>query len=271
MEVTTMSWSWAALMPHPPIIVPDVGRGRENEAAITINGVKNLMKRLSGLKTPDRVLLVSPHQPYSVGAFCVNRASVVRGSLAPFGAASPVFDLRTPIAETDSLSRFLSSNDIPVCFNESGDLTRDQGSLVPLYFLSGIFDPLPQTILSSPIGLDVETAFEMGRVLASLDDGHRWALLASGDLSHRLKPGAPAGFSPEGQKFDDAVVDALKKRDASILSGLPQKTIESAGECGLRSVMIMLGLCSELGGAIEVLSYEGPFGVGYCNALFAAR
>jgi aromatic ring-opening dioxygenase LigB subunit len=264
-----MSWVWSALMPHPPIIVPDVGKGREREAAVTIGGVKALMKRLSELEPPDRVLLVSPHQPYSLGALCVNRAGVIRGSLAPFGAPNPAFDLRTPVAQADALGDFLSASDIPVCFCESGDLTHDQGSLVPLYFLSGIFDRLPPTILSSPIGLGIETAFKMGRALAALDDGHRWALLASGDLSHRLKPGAPAGFNPEGQKFDNAVVEALEKLDASILSGLPRKTLEGAGECGLRSVMIMLGLCSELGGPIEVLSYEGPFGVGYCNAVFA--
>lgn len=266
-----MSWVWSALMPHPPIIVPDVGRGREKEAAITIGGVKALMKRLSELEPPDRVLLVSPHQPYSRGAFCVNRADAIRGSLAPFGAPYPAFDLRTPIAEADALGDFLSASGIPVRFCESGDLTRDQGSLVPLYFLAGIFDRLPPTILSSPIGLDIETAFQMGRALAALDDGRKWALLASGDLSHRLKPGAPAGFSPEGQKFDDAVVEAIKKLDASILSNLSRKTLEGAGECGLRSVMIMLGLCSELGGAIDALSYEGPFGVGYCNAIFVGR
>ncbi|MDR1020851.1 MAG: hypothetical protein LBL73_08840 [Synergistaceae bacterium] len=266
-----MSWVWTALMPHPPIIVPGVGRGREKEAAITTGGVETLMARLSEMTPPDRVLLVSPHQPYSPGALCVNRASAIRGSLAPFGAPNPLFDLRTPVAEADSLGAFLSSTGIPVSFCESGDLTRDQGSLVPLYFLTGIFDRLPPTVLSSPIGLDIETAFETGRALAGLDDGRKWALLASGDLSHRLKPGAPAGFSPEGQRFDDAVVKALENLDASILSGLPRKTLEGAGECGLRSVMIMLGLCSELGGTIEVLSYEGPFGVGYCNAICAGQ
>jgi aromatic ring-opening dioxygenase LigB subunit len=258
-------------MPHPPIIVPAVGRGREEEAAITIKGIKDLMGKLSEMGTPDRVLIVSPHQPYSFGAFCVNRASVIRGSFAPFGAPAVAFDLRTPVAEAGSLGEFLSSAGIPVCFNESADMTRDQGTLVPLYFLEKEFGPLPPAILSSPIGLDVETAFEMGRVLAGWDDGRSWALLASGDLSHRLTLGSPAGFSPEGIKFDYAVVEALEKRDASILSALPRKTVESAGECGLRSVMIMLGLCAELGGSIEVLSYEGPFGVGYCNALFANK
>jgi aromatic ring-opening dioxygenase LigB subunit len=266
-----MSWRWAALTPHPPIIVPNVGCGREQEAIVTIKGVKSLMERLFGTGTPDRLLLVSPHQAYSLGAFSVNRAKVIRGSFALFGAPSIVFDLRTPMNTVDSLGEYLQSRDIPVCFNESHDITRDQGSMVPLYFMEDRFDALPPTILASPIGLDIETAFDMGRSLASMDDGQSWGLLASGDLSHRLKPGAPAGFSPEGEKFDRAIVEALEKCDVSILTGLSKKTIEGAGECGLRSVMIMLGLVSALGGSIDVLSYEGPFGVGYCNAIFVNK
>lgn len=264
-----MSWIWAALMPHPPIIVPDVGRGRERDAAVTINGLNALMERLKGMKAPDRILLVSPHQPYSPGALAINGEKVIRGSFAPFGAPALVFDLRTPIAEAESLAEHLRGGDVEVCFNESHDLTRDQGSLVPLYFLEEHFNGLPPTILASPIGLSPPEALRAGRVLSSFDDGLAWGLLASGDLSHRLKPGAPAGYSPEGEKFDRAVVEALENVDSSILSGLPVATLEGAGECGLRSVMMMLGLCRELGGPIDVISYEGPYGVGYCNALWS--
>jgi aromatic ring-opening dioxygenase LigB subunit len=256
-------------MPHPPIIVPDVGRGRERDAAVTINGLNALMERLKGMKAPDRILLVSPHQPYSPGALAINGEKVIRGSFAPFGAPALVFDLRTPIAEAESLAEHLRGGDVEVCFNESHDLTRDQGSLVPLYFLEEHFNGLPPTILASPIGLSPPEALRAGRVLSSFDDGLAWGLLASGDLSHRLKPGAPAGYSPEGEKFDRAVVEALENVDSSILSGLPVATLEGAGECGLRSVMMMLGLCRELGGPIDVISYEGPYGVGYCNALWS--
>jgi aromatic ring-opening dioxygenase LigB subunit len=255
-------------MPHPPIIVPDVGKGRESDAVVTINGVGAIMKRLEGAKTPDRMLLVSPHQPYSPGALSLNGARVIRGSFAQFGAPSLVFDLRTPIPEMESVSEHLRDGGVTVRFSDLHDLTRDQGSLVPLYFLEDHFNGLPPTILASPIGLSPTDAYEAGRVLSAFDDGHTWALLASGDLSHRLKPDAPAGYSPEGEIFDRAVVEALEKGDASILSGLPRRTLEGAGECGLRSVMMMLGFCGAIGGPIDVISYEGPYGVGYCNALW---
>jgi hypothetical protein len=41
-----MSWSWAALTPHPPIIVPEVGGGRETDASATVAGIDELAKRL---------------------------------------------------------------------------------------------------------------------------------------------------------------------------------------------------------------------------------
>jgi aromatic ring-opening dioxygenase LigB subunit len=258
-------------MPHPPIIVPDVGRGREAEAAITLEGINKLIERLKELEIPDRILLLSPHQAYALGAYAVNKAPMIRGSLIPFGAPMIAFDMRTPMLEVDSLVSFLGARDVPVSLVESHDLTHDQGSLVPLYFIEGYCQYLPDIILSNPIGLDRKMSYKLGRELASFDDGKKWGLLASGDLSHRLKPGAPAGYSPAGEKLDRAIVEALKRVDASDLLEMPRKSVEDAGECGLRSVLALLGLVSELKGSIDVLSYEGPFGVGYCNALWAGR
>ncbi|MDR1471137.1 MAG: hypothetical protein LBS75_01315 [Synergistaceae bacterium] len=266
-----MSWIWGTLMPHPPIIVPDVGRGREREAAVTLDGLNELMKRLKGLAMPDRILLLSPHQSYALGAYAVNRSAMIRGSLLPFGAPSITFDVRTPLTDVDSLTNFLMSADVPVSLVESHDLTHDQGSLVPLYFIEGCYESLPGVILSNPIGLDRAAAFNLGRALAHFDDGKRWALLASGDLSHRLKPSAPAGYSPAGEKLDRTVIDSLSRGDPLTLLEMPIKAVEDAGECGLRSVLTLLGLVSVLKGPIDVLSYEGPFGVGYCNALWANR
>lgn len=263
-----MSWIWAALMPHPPIIVPEVGSGREKEASATLDGVDALMRELTQAGRPDCILLLSPHQPYVIGSYAVNAEPIVKGSFAPFGASQVSFELRTPTVDADSISDYLIKNGLSVSTAGSRDLTRDQGSTVPLYFLRKAYGVLPPVVLSSPVGLDLAEANELGRALASFNDGKRWGFLASGDLSHRLKPGAPAGYSPSGKVLDSAVVDSLESIDASKILSLPLRTVEDAGECGLRSVLAMIGLCRELGGPIEVVSYEGPFGVGYCNAVW---
>ncbi len=263
-----MPWIWAALMPHPPIIVPEVGRGRETEAAATLAGARTLVERLSALPRrgrPDVLVLLSPHQPYANGALFLNSAPEIKGGLERFGAPEVRFSLRTSQAWPD-LVHHLEESGFQLASGEVGNLTPDHGATVPLYYLAQAFEDMPPVILGSPIGLTPAKALALGRALADLDTGEQtWALLASGDLSHRLTREAPAGFNPEGRLFDDDVVAALRSGDAqSLIDRWPPHRLEAAGECGFRSVLVLLGLAN---GPVEVLSYEGPFGVGYSLAL----
>lgn len=270
-----MPWVWAALMPHPPILVPEVGRGRENEARETLKGLELLAESLRD-RRPDALLVLSPHQPYAPGALFLNSAGRAAGTLAPFGAPSVTIGIACPGELRRAAADRLSALGARIREGSRPDLTSDQGTLVPLYFLRQAWGPdgenpsesLPPTLLASPIGLTPGEALSLGERLALLDDGLRWGLVASGDLSHRLTPDAPAGYSPEGRVFDAAVLEALTSADAGPLLSLSPETLEAAGECGLRSVMTMLGLTGALRGAIRVFSYEGPFGVGYCSALW---
>ena len=266
-----MSWLWAALMPHPPVIVPEVGRGREREAPATVDGAESLSELVSE-RRPDCLLVLSPHQLYAPQSLFLYVAPRLKGSLAPFGAPSVSFEMNSS-AKLRPLAEYLTSAGVAVRAEEfsAPDITRDHGSLVPLYFLRKAWrkrgQELPDVVVASPIGLGPEKSLKFGEALASFDDDSSWGLLASGDLSHRLTPDAPAGYSPAGKKFDAAVVDALSSADPRKLLDLTPREREDAGECGLCSVMAMLGFCRASGRTIEVISYEGPFGVGYCNAL----
>ena len=94
----------------------------------------------------------------------------------------------------------------------------------------------------------------------------RVAIIASGDLSHRLIPSAPAGYDPMGKAFDEKLVKAISCLDSKAVLRFEPELIERAGECGLRSIIILLGALEGLKVTPEVLSYEGPFGVGYMVA-----
>ena len=263
-----MSWLWAALAPHPPVIVPEVGRGREREASVTVEGIERMTELLLE-RIPDSLLVLSPHQPYTPLSLSINNAPRLKGSFIPFGA--PVSLEVNSSAKLRLLAEYLSSSGIAVVEGSSPNLTSDQGTMVPLYFLRKELCKrgfeLPDVVLASPIGLGPEKSLKLGEALASFNDDSNWGLLSSGDLSHRLTRDAPAGYSPSGKKFDAAVVAALSSADPRELLGITPKERDKAGECGLCSVMIMLGFCRALGRSIEVISYEGPFGVGYCNAL----
>ena len=269
-----MPWVWAALMPHPPILVPEVGRGRENEARETLKGLELLAEALRD-RRPDALLVLSPHQPYAPGALFLNSAGRAAGTLAPFGAPSVTIGIACPGELRRAAADRLSALGARIREGSHPDLTSDQGTLVPLYFLRRAWgrdgenppENLPPALLASPIGLTPDEALSLGERLALLDDGLRWGLVASGDLSHRLIPSAPSGYAPEaGRAFDDAVLEALRQGSAAPIFALKLKTIDEAGQCGLWSVLAMLGLMEALGGTARVLSYEGPFGVGYCTA-----
>jgi len=261
-----MTWTWAALMPHPPILVPEVGR--EREAAPTLEGVRGLTKKLATLPRagrPDFLLMLSPHQPYAQGGLFINTAPEIKGGLERFGAPGINFHLNTA-PQWSALVDHLRAAGLPLATAEINNLSPDHGSIVPLYFLAEIFGQLPPVILANPIGLTPVQALALGRALAGFNpSGPNWALLASGDLSHRLTPEAPAGFNPEGRIFDQDVMAALAAGDPEVLiEKWPMPRLEAAGECGFRSVLALLGLA---GGPVEPLSYEGPFGVGYGTAL----
>jgi len=262
-----MPWLWAALMPHPPVIIPEVGRGREREAAITVDGVERLAEAISE-RRPECLLVLSPHQPYAPLSLSFNATPRPVGSFAHFGA-SVSLEMNTS-AKLHPLAEYLRSSGLAVHGGNSSGAAVDHGSLVPLYFIKKALNKrgleLPDVILASPVGLGPEKSLELGKVLALFGDASDWGLLASGDLSHRLTPDAPAGYSPAGKKFDAAVVAALSSANPHELLAISPQEREEAGECGLCSVMAMLGFCRALNRTVEVISYEGPFGVGYCNA-----
>jgi len=131
---------------------------------------------------------------------------------------------------------------------------------VPLYFLQKAGWDGKVVLLGMPLERPEEYGERIGRILEDLPG--RYAIVASGDLSHRLKEDGPYGFDPAGPEFDQFVVNTLQ-RDSKKIDNLSDSLIDKAGECGYRSLRLALAAKE---GAPEVLSYEGPFGVGYLVA-----
>ena len=141
----------------------------------------------------------------------------------------------------------------------------DWGFNVPLYFLANNFKGK-----ITPYLLESESPkfyFEEGKKLYKSKISNlksKVALIASGDTSHCLRKGGPYGFYTEGPKFDKNLVSYLKEKNIEKIFDL-DNVYPNAAECGLRSFCFILGVlqASGLAWQPEVLSYEGPFGVGY--------
>ena len=149
----------------------------------------------------------------------------------------------------------------------------DWGFNVPLYFLAKDFKGGIEQHL---IGLESpKFYFEQGKELYKLKIENyklKIALIASGDLSHCLRVDGPYGFNPDGPKFDKELIESLKNKDIETILKLDDLYPEAA-ECGLRSFCFLLGIleASGLDYKPEILSYEGPFGVGYLVADFRIK
>jgi AmmeMemoRadiSam system protein A len=162
-----------------------------------------------------------------------------------------------------------SAAGIPLDSIGDREYSLDHGVMVPIYFLVEGMKGAPLVPLTFSL-MPLSAHFTFGQAIrqASERAGKRVAIVASGDLSHRLIPSAPAGYDPMGEVFDRQLVDAIRSYDVPAVLGLDEALIDRAGECGLRSVVILLGALDGLNVKPEIISYEGPFGVGYLVAAF---
>lgn len=263
-----------AVAPHPPIIVPGVGGEEAARARATIESMRRLAQALHDARV-ESIVLISPHSTLFSDAIAVRGDSPLSGNLKSFGADVELGfegDCELASAIVEEARRFGS----PAHLMEPGRLSSmgsrrqlDHGITVPMFFLKQALPSVRLVPVSMGIGPCEELyAFGMGVAQAALRAPRRVALVASGDLSHRLTPDAAAGYSPRGKVFDEAVVQALMKADVVPLVELDGAMAEDAGECGLRSIIMMMGALDGRKAQCNLLSYEGPFGVGYAVAWF---
>lgn len=260
-----MSLVFSSICPHPPIIIPTIGGEELEKIKNSVQALEKLNKEFVQTK-PGTVVVISPHAPTLPQAFCISRSEDLSGNFGAFGDFSTELKFKN---DTDLADEILKSSkkQIPIQAIENPEL--DHGILVPLYYVTKGYTNIKLVPLSFSI-LDLDVHFQFGKNLFEIinQSKKKIAVIASGDLSHRLTPSAPAGYSPKGKEFDKKLVDLLKKKDIKGILNLDPELIEEAGECGLRSIIILLGILDKIDYQVEILSYEGPFGVGYLVAQF---
>jgi AmmeMemoRadiSam system protein B len=147
----------------------------------------------------------------------------------------------------------------------------EHGYEVPLYYLGKHLDPATELEKILVTHSSYQYYFDLGKKYGEIIDKstQRIAVIASGDLSHVLKAEGPYGYNPAGPRLDEIIVKAIKDQDVKRLLQIDPDILESGAECGLRSILFLFGVFAGKKYSTEVLSYEGPFGVGYMVATFA--
>lgn len=258
---------YGALVPHPPIILAEIGGEETKKAAKTVQAMENLARRLTETK-PETIVIFSPHGPVFQDGLAIRGGKRLKGDLARFGTT------RTWQWEVDQelIQAIIAEGkkeNLPCLELTTDDLFRygigpelDHGVLVPLSFLAGDGVRLVATGMSLlPWVEQYALGVAIGRAVCA--SPRRIAVIASGDLSHCLQPGASAPYDPRGKEFDETLMALLRAQKREALFDLDPILVEKAAECGFRTLLMLLGVFDGLKAEIEVLSYEGPFGVGY--------
>lgn len=268
---------FAGLSPHPPLIVPEVGGEDLNQVKSTVRAMQEWALAVHEAQ-PDSLVFISPHGCFLRDQIPYLGEQGIAGDFAVFGAPEVSFQVTCNLSLAEEIAAEAARDGVDVVpvgrdywyHNVPG--TLDHGITVPLYYLQKAGVDLPLTAFGiSLLPLPKLYAFgqALGRVVDRVSD--RIALIASGDLSHRLLPGAPAGYNPKGREFDLIIKDSLEKMDVDRILNLPADLIEAAGECGLRPIVMLFGALHGHQVEPKIYSYEGPFGVGYLVAGFKVK
>ena len=258
-----MSVKIAVMVPHPPLIIPEVGKGEEKAISSTISAYQEAARQVAACH-PDTLVILSPHALMYADYFHLSPGASASGDLREFGAPQVRISAAYDTAFVRTLSALAEENGIPA--GTLGERRRwlDHGTMIPLWFLNqqGVTCPIVRIGLS---GLPLSMHYRLGQCIQEtarkLD--RAIAVIASGDLSHRLKAEGPYGFRPEGPEYDQRIMAIMGKAEFGELFSFSERFCARAGECGHRAFVIMAGALDAAKISARQLSYEGPFGVGY--------
>lgn len=255
-------------VPHPPIIIPEIGKGEEKTIQSTIDSYLKIAEKISQIK-PKTIIIISPHAESYYDYLRVSNGEKAIGDFANFQASKVKFEVQYDQDFINNILDLTKSLSFPLTdvFKRTDKL--DHGTMIPLYFINQKYTDY-KIVRFSLSGLSLETHYQFGKLLDVIinESDEDYVIVASGDLSHKLKKEGPYGLSKEGLDFDKKFLEILQENHLEQLKKFDNKFLEKAAECGLRSMIILSGALSNYNFMTNVLSYEAPFGVGYCIAEF---
>ncbi len=249
----------AVLLPHSPLLVPNIGR--ENRALFnsTLTASEQVKQILLETK-PDLVVVITNQGPQLASSFTINIASRFTADLKNFG------DLVTDWQFTGSLL-------IPTRCREQleGIIPLRLKSQTGLDYASAIALSLVDTPSHLPImpvstmGTDLKKQYSFGKHLQSclLCENMNIAIIGAADLSHRLEKNSPTGYFAGAKKLDQKIINALVNNKTKEILSLPLSNLNEAETTDITVIALLLGLLDGFDYQARCLSYESPFGVGH--------
>ncbi len=258
-----MSVTAAFMVPHPPMIVPEVGKGSEAQIIETARAYERVAEEVAALK-PDTIIITSPHSVMYADYFHISPGSGARGSFKRFGAPDVRFSEEYDAELAARICALADAEGFPAGTLGERDPALDHGTMVPLWFIRRKFAG-GKIVRIGLSGLPLTDHYRLGQLIARAADDldRRVVIVASGDLSHKLQEYGPYGFAPEGPEYDRRIMDVCSRASFGELFDFDEDFCEKAAECGHRSFVIMAGAFDGLRVRATALSHQDVTGVGY--------
>ncbi len=261
----------AYMVPHPPMIVPDIGRGSEKQIKDTTYAYEQVAERIASLE-PETIIITSPHSVMYADYFHISPGRGAKGDFSNFGVPDVKFDEEYDTELISVIEDLAYKRDFPAGTLGEKDKRLDHGTMVPLWFIRNRYKK-GKIIRIGLSGLPLTEHYSFGQMIKEAVDitGRRTVFVASGDLSHKLKDYGPYGFAPEGPVYDERIMDVAKRAAFKELFDFDESFLDKAAECGHRSFVIMAGALDATAVTAEVLSHQDVTGVGYGIVTFAPK
>ena len=253
----------AYMVPHPPMIVPDLGRGSEKQITRTIRAYEAVADEIAALR-PETIIISSPHSVLYADYFHVSPGKTAKGDFGRFGASRVSFQETYDHELCGKICELAEAKGFPAGTLGERDRHLDHGTMVPLYFVEQKYRDF-RLIRTGLSGRSLAEHYAFGQIIreAIEQTGRRTIFIASGDLSHKLQEYGPYGFAPEGPEYDRRIMDVCGRGAFGEMLDFEESFCDKAAECGHRSFVIMAGVLDGLAVEARPLSHEDVTGVGY--------
>lgn len=253
----------AFMVPHPPLIIPQIGKGEEQKIRQTTLGYQEVSRRIGQLQ-PETIVLISPHQIMYADYFHISPGERAEGDFGRFRAGQVKMEVSYDTAFVKKLCSVADKRNLSAGILGEKDPSLDHGTMVPLYFVNQYWKDY-RLVRIGLSGLSLTAHYELGEAIQETANtlNRKTVVIASGDLSHKLRADGPYGYQKEGPEYDSRIMSVMEKGEFGQLLEFSEDFCEKAAECGHRSFTIMAGALDGTDVEVQRLSYEGPFGVGY--------
>ena len=175
----------AVIVPHPPLIIPTVGRGQERQVQTTIDAYRAAATQVADWK-PEVLVISSPHAIMYADYFHISPGAGASGSMASFGAPQTCLEVKYDAELRRALVQQAEAAGLQAGTLGERDPSLDHGTFLPLYFLqeAGVDCPTLRIGLS---GFSPLQHYQLGQCAAKAVDklGRR----AAGRAGTRNSPG----------------------------------------------------------------------------------